>query len=75
MLLDLLELLLFYLYVHFFWFINFFASGFLSTNSITAIGASSPVLNPAFKTLEYPPFLELYLLDNSSKTFVTDFLS
>ena len=31
---------------------TFFASGFLSTNSITAIGASSPVLNPAFNTLE-----------------------
>ena len=30
----------------------FFASGFLSTNSITAIGASSPVLKPAFNTLE-----------------------
>ena len=30
----------------------FLASGLRSTNSITAIGASSPALKPAFKTLE-----------------------
>ena len=51
---------------------TFFASLSLSTNSIIAIGASSPVLKPAFKTLEYPPFLLLYLSESTLKTFLTD---
>ena len=45
---------------------TFFALISLSTNSITAIGASSPVLKPAFKTLEYPPFLFAYLFERFS---------
>ena len=54
-----------------FFFLNFlFASTSLSTNSITANGALSPYLNPAFTILVYPPDLFSYLLD---KVFITLF--
>ena len=53
------------------------ASTSLSTNSITANGALSPYLNPAFTILVYPPDLFSYLFDrvfkptqSSKKTFL-----
>ena len=59
-------------FVFIFYFFRFvYFSIIISINQfITAIGASSPVLKPAFKTLEYPPFL-LYLFDSSLNTFLT----
>ena len=54
---------------------TFLAAVSLSTNSIIAIGASSPYLNPAFKTLEYPPSLLSYLAESTSKTLITELLS
>ena len=42
-----------------------------STNSITASGAASPYLKPAFNTLEYPPFLFWYRGASVSKSFIT----
>ena len=47
-----------------FFFLNFlFDSTSLSTNSITAKGALSPYLKPAFTILVYPPDLFSYLFD------------
>src|SRR5210317_2402935 len=59
----------------FFFLSTLFASTSRSTNSIIAIGALSPYLNPALIILVLPPFLFSYLFDRVLVTLFADVTS
>ena len=59
----------------FFFLSTFLASTSLSTNSIIAIGALSPYLNPALIILVYPPLLFSYLFERVFFTLLAAFIS